>query len=143
MLAGGAFEEGTVTLETQPFVDTDGTRVVLPDVEDDVAQVALQQLGYDGAGHRRAVAPPPVGRVGEDVAHSRHAVGGADQVGACGRYQLAIGEDAVEGAFLHLRRAKGDASAEGVQLCQLAGVGAREPHTIALHGPEARGRQVR
>ncbi len=45
---GRTFEEGRVSLEAQSFVDAHGTRIVLTDVEDDVADPALQQLGHDG-----------------------------------------------------------------------------------------------
>jgi len=109
-----AFEKGTVAFEAQPLVDTDGTHIVLTDVEHNVTDAAMQEFGHDGASGRRAVAPPPVVRVGEDVAHSRHAVGRADQVGACGCHQLAVREDAVEGTFVHLRGAKSVAPAEDV-----------------------------
>ena len=66
-----AFEEGTITLETQSLVDTDGNRIALTDVEDDVVDSALKQLSHNGAGGRHAVAPPPVVWMGKERERQR------------------------------------------------------------------------
>ena len=112
------FEEGAIALESQALVDVDGSHVLLVDIEDDIADPTLVQFGYDSAGGRTAIAPPPVVRMGEDVAHRCHAVGRADQVSAGGGYQVTTDEDTVESAILQLGEVKGVASAQGIQLCQ-------------------------
>ena len=79
-----------MALESQALVDADSGPVLLADVEDDITDPALVQLGDDSTRRRTAIAPPPVVRMGEDIAHRCHAVGRADQVGAGNGYQAGV-----------------------------------------------------